>query len=64
MSDFEIFDCGDVKLQSGMTYRGARLAYKTFGKLDPGKRNAIVYPTSYGAQHHDTEWIIGPGRLG
>ncbi len=62
MSDYEVFECGDVVLQSGMTYRGARLAYKTFGNLNAGKTNAIVYPTSYGAQHYDTEWIIGPGR--
>ena len=29
MSDYKIFEAGDVVLQSGLTYRGARLAYKT-----------------------------------
>jgi homoserine O-acetyltransferase len=62
MADDEIFLCGDVALQSGMTCRGARLAYKTFGTLNAERSNAIVYPTSYGAQHGDTEWLIGEGR--
>jgi homoserine O-acetyltransferase len=49
MPDYEIFDAGDVVLQSGLTYRNARLAYKTFGALAADKSNVIVYPTSYGA---------------
>ena len=62
MSDYRIFEAGDLVLQSGLTYRGARLAYKTFGTLDAAKSNAIVYPTSYGAQHTDLEWQIGEGK--
>lgn len=62
MSDYQIFAAGDLVLQSGLTYRGARLAYKTFGTLNAAKSNAIVYPTSYGAQHTDLEWQIGKGR--
>ena len=45
-----------------MTYRGARLAYKTYGTLDGTKSNVIVHPTSYGAQHYDLEWAISEGR--
>jgi homoserine O-acetyltransferase/O-succinyltransferase len=62
MSDYQIFEAGDVVLQSGLTYRGARLAYKTYGTLDAARSNVIVYPTSYGAQHYDTEWLIAAGR--
>ena len=62
MSDYQIFEAGDVVLQSGLTYRNARLAYKTHGTLDAAKSNAIVNPTSYGAQHYDLEWLIAPGR--
>src|SRR5205085_7150966 len=60
--DYEIFEVGDVPLQSGLTLRNAQLAYKTYGRLDAARRNIIVYPTSYGAQHSDTEWLIRPGR--
>jgi hypothetical protein len=44
MADYETFDLGDWKLQSGDTLSNAFLAYKTFG--DP-KLPAIVYPTWY-----------------
>jgi homoserine O-acetyltransferase len=63
MADHQIFEAGDVVLQSGLTYRGARLAYKTYGTLDAAKSNVIVYPTSYGAQHPDLEWAIGADRI-
>ena len=33
----QIFEAGDVVLQSGLTYRGARLAYKTYGTLNAGE---------------------------
>jgi len=62
MSDYSIFEAGDVVLQSGLTYRNARLAYKTHGTLNAAKSNAIVYPTSFGAQHTDLEWQIGAGK--
>ena len=62
MPDYQIFEAGDVVLQSGLTYRQARLAYKTYGTLDAGKSNVIVYPTSYGSQHYDLEWLIQPGK--
>ncbi len=62
MTDYQIFEVGDVVLQSGLTYRGARLAYQTYGTLDATKSNVIVYPTSYGAQHTDTEWLIGTDK--
>lgn len=53
---------GDVALQRGGVLRDARLAYKTFGKLNSERTNVIVYPTSFGAQHTDVEWMIGPGK--
>src|SRR6516164_9423277 len=62
MPDYHIFEAGDVLLQSGLTYRGARLAYKTHGTLNAARSNVIVYPTSYGAQHPDLEWLIAPGK--
>ena len=62
MSDYNIFEAGDVVLQSGLTYRGARLAYKTHGTLNTAKSNVIIYPTSYGAQHPDLEWLIRPDK--
>lgn len=59
--DFEVFEAGNVELQSGRTFRNLRLAYKTFGTLNADKSNVIVYPTSYSAQHSDTQHMIAPG---
>ena len=55
-----IFDCGDLPLQRGGTLKGARIVYKTFGTLSPGRDNVIVYPTSYSAHHTDIEWLVSP----
>ncbi|MGB3293423.1 MAG: alpha/beta fold hydrolase [Phormidesmis sp.] len=61
MLDYEIFELGEVALQSGATLREAKLAYKTYGTLNADKSNVIVYPTWYSGQHYDNEWLIGEG---
>ena len=61
--DYQLFDAGDVTLQSGAVFPSMRLAYKTYGRLNAGKDNVIVYPTSFSAQHFDTEWLIQPGGI-
>jgi homoserine O-acetyltransferase len=63
VSDYDLFDLGDLPLQCGRTLPCAQLAYKTYGTLAPDRTNVILYPTSYGAQHQDIEWLIGPGRV-
>ena len=62
MPDYEVFNLGNVVLQSGATLREARLAYKTFGHLSRNRDNVIVYPTAYGGQHRANEWLIGEGK--
>ncbi len=61
MTDHAIFQLGDIRLQSGETLERAFLAYKTYGTLDARRSNAILYATPFGAQHSDTEWMIGTG---
>jgi homoserine O-acetyltransferase len=62
MSDYDMYELRDVGLQSGLTLRYAKLAYKTYGKLNPARDNVIVMPTFYGGQHTDTEAMMGVGR--
>ena len=62
MADYQIFELGNFVLQSGATLRGAKIAYKTYGRLNAAKDNAIVYPTFFGGQHYQNEAIIGPGQ--
>lgn len=59
--DYDVYKLGDVELQSGITLRDARLAYKTYGTLNEDRSNAIVYPTWYSGRHWDNEWLIGEG---
>lgn len=63
MADYHTFALGPTVLQSGLTVPNPVLAYQTYGTLNADKGNVIVYPTSYGAQHHDTEWLIRPGGI-
>lgn len=60
--DYKIFEAGNVMLQSGLTYRNARLAYQTYGTLNADRSNVILLMTPYSAQHTDIEWQIGAGR--
>lgn len=60
MTGYEIFDLGDLRLQSGATLRGAKLAYQTYGRLNRTGNNAIVFPTFFGGQHYQNEAVIGP----
>ena len=36
---------GDFKLESGEVIRDCRIGYRTFGKLNDDKSNAILFPT-------------------
>lgn len=60
--DYKIFEAGNVVLQSGLTLRGAKLAYQTYGTLNAERSNVILMMTPFSAQHMDIEWQIGPGR--
>ena len=62
MTDYEIFEAGDLALQSGATLRGAKLAYKTHGRLNARKDNVVVFPTFFGGQHTQNEGMIGQGK--
>lgn len=61
MSDHEVFSAGDVALQCGITLKDAKLAYKTHGKLNADKSNAVVFPTRFSGRHVDNEYLIGAG---
>jgi homoserine O-acetyltransferase len=55
-----VFALGDLPLHKGGVLPDAKLVWKTHGTLSPARDNVVLYPTSYGAQHPDLEWLIGP----
>jgi homoserine O-acetyltransferase len=50
-------------LQCGVLLPEAQLVYQTYGELNRDRSNVILYPTSYGAQHTDVDWLIRPGGI-
>jgi homoserine O-acetyltransferase/O-succinyltransferase len=54
---------GDVPLHAGGVLPDARLVWKSFGTLNADHSNVILYPTSYGAQHSDLDWLIGANGI-
>lgn len=61
MANYEIFEAGDVELQSGSVLPAVRVAYRTHGRLNAARDNAIIYPTHYSGTHDSNAWAIGPG---
>ncbi|MGF1479672.1 MAG: alpha/beta fold hydrolase [Cyanophyceae cyanobacterium] len=50
-------------LQCGVALAEVQLVYQTYGELNADKSNVILYPTSYGAQHPDIDWLIRPDSI-
>lgn len=63
MSDHEVFDLGPTPLACGIVLPSLKLAYKVYGRLNAQRSNLVLYPTSYGAQHSDIDWLIGSDRI-
>ncbi len=63
MPPAHVFELGHTVLQRGLAISALQLTYQCYGTLAPDRRNAVLYPTSYGAQHTDIDWLIGPGRI-
>ena len=57
------FAIDNFSLQCGAILPEASIVYKTYGKLNSDRSNVILYPTSYGAQHSDIEWLIKPDSI-
>lgn len=62
MNDCNYFNLGDFELQSGIVFSNAKLAYKTYGKLNSAKDNVVLLPTFYTGSHMRNEGFFGNGR--
>jgi homoserine O-acetyltransferase len=54
---------GEFKLTSGSVIHDFRLAYRTFGKLNADKSNAILWPTWLGGRTEDLLRYVGAGKV-
>ncbi|MBD1843356.1 alpha/beta fold hydrolase [Cyanobacteria bacterium FACHB-63] len=57
------FTLKNFSLYCGATLPEAQIVYQTYGALNHDRTNAILYPTSYGAQHTDIDWLIRPDGI-
>ena len=58
----EVFELGNFLLESGVTLPNAKLLYKTHGKLNAAKDNAILFPHMWSGTPKAMEIFVGPGR--
>jgi len=56
-------ELGDLKLQGGTVIQDFRLGYRTLGKLNAQKSNAILWPTWLGGKSQDLLEFLGPGKV-
>ncbi|GAC1663702.1 MAG: hypothetical protein NVS9B4_18730 [Candidatus Acidiferrum sp.] len=54
---------GEFKLQNGAMVHEFRIGYRTLGKLNADRSNAILWPTWLGGKTEDLLQFVGPGRV-
>ena len=54
---------GDYKLENGQVIKDCKIGYRTFGKLNGDKSNAILFPTWFGGNSAGLTGLIGPGKM-
>src|SRR5262245_24088750 len=58
----QAFPEGDLKLESGEVIKDFSISYVTHGNLNEKKNNAILVTSSIGGNHHQIDFLIGPGK--
>ncbi len=61
--ELKFADLGDFRLESGELIHDCRIGYRTFGKLNAGKSNAVLFPTWFSGTTENLVGLIGPGKL-
>ncbi|MHB6911275.1 alpha/beta fold hydrolase [Streptomyces sp. DB-54] len=52
----------ELRLESGEVLRDVEVRYRTYGRLNAGRGNAVLYPTWFLGRDTDNTWAIGPGK--
>jgi len=58
----QLYNEGDLKLESGESIKDFSISYVTHGKLNAEKSNAILMVTAISGNHHRLDFMIGPGK--
>src|SRR6202040_550163 len=58
----QLYEMGDLQLESGETIKDFAISYATHGTLNAKKSNAILMVTALSGNHHRLDFLIGPGK--
>ncbi len=58
----QLFNEGDLKLESGEVIKDFSISYVTHGTLNAKKSNAILMVTAISGNHHRIDFMIGAGK--
>src|SRR4029077_2462867 len=61
--ELKFADLGDFRLESGEIGRDCRIGYRTFGKFDENKSNAVLFPTWFTGTTKQLMDLIGAGKM-
>jgi homoserine O-acetyltransferase len=61
--ELQFASLGDFRLESGEVLRDCRVGYRTFGKLNANKTNAVLFPTWASGTSEQLKSNVGSGRL-
>ncbi len=59
----QIARLGDFPLLNSLVIKNCRIGYRTYGKLNAQKSNAILFPTWFGGQSKQIGYFLGPNKL-
>jgi homoserine O-acetyltransferase len=59
----EFGSIGDFKLENGEVIRDCHIGYRTFGKLNAARSNAVLFPTWFTGRTQNLEQFVGPDKL-
>ncbi len=62
-SEQKFAELGNFKLESGEVIRDCKLGYRTFGALNAGKSNAVLFPTWFGGKSEQLAGNFGKDKM-
>jgi homoserine O-acetyltransferase len=58
----QVASLGSFRFASGETINDLKVSYVTYGKLNAAHDNAVLALQHFAGDHHDNEFLIGPGK--
>lgn len=60
--EHQVANLGDIRFESGEVVKDFKVSYVTHGKLSRTKDNVILVLQHFAGDHHDVDFLIGPGK--